>query len=430
MRILIVSEDIPYPNMGGLAKHALSLARALIEMGHEVDILGGDQHPLAVCGEEGAFNGYFFGELGGHNAGWKEKQFGVFMPVRRTWVARHFANIVMRRANNYDVIHYHGHVPNIALHIPPHVNFIQTRHDQGSECLTDVRFRNGDICTSIDAADCASCKVAQPNLLQRQVSKAAVIQYRREVANSFKRHKTVFVSHLLRSNFSRALGPGHWGAVVHNFINLQAIQNAHAAASERSTDATEKTMQVFIAGKLYAGKGVGAFLQELAPQLPPPMQVTIAGDGPDEATLRANYASEQVNFLGWCAPDKTLQLAASATAIVMPSLLEESFGSSTLEGILLGKPTFALARGGTLELSMYAGSSDQLRLHEDMPALVRDLISFIPRVSYGPAKEKLAGAERALQELLQLYRLPPGPILKEDKVNHASHSLNHHLHLE
>ncbi len=126
MRILVVSEDIPYPNMGGLAKHALNLARALVRAGHEVDILGGDQHALEVAGDEGKFGGQFFGELNGHHAGWKELTLGMLLPPKRTWVAKRFAGTILRHAHRYDVIHYHGHVPNVARFVPAGINFIQT----------------------------------------------------------------------------------------------------------------------------------------------------------------------------------------------------------------------------------------------------------------------------------------------------------------
>jgi glycogen(starch) synthase len=405
MRILIVSEDIPYPSMGGLAKHALNLARALVRAGHQVDFLGGNQHPVEVSGDEADFGGRFFGELNGHIAGWKEKPFGVFMPVRRTWVAKHFARIILRRAPGYDVIHYHGHVPNVARYIPQEINFVQTRHDQGSECLIDVRFRNGDICTSVDPADCAGCKVRHPNPIQRAVSKAAVISYRREVADSFRRHKTVFVSDMLRKNFARAAGPGNWGAVVHNFVDTSTLHRARDAAKRR---VSPDEFHIFIAAKLYAAKGIGAFLRELAPHLREDMRINIAGDGADEARLRAEFECEHIRFLGWCTPDTTLKMAATANAIVVPSILEESFGVATLEGLMLGKPTFALARGGTPELAIYAASPDQLRLHSDMQSLVRDLVSFDGHTEYGPISEELASADRAVRELLQIYHLPPG----------------------
>ena len=131
LRVLIVTEDIPYPSLGGLAKHAMTLARALISAGHQVDVLGGDQHPLEVAGEEGEFAGHFFGELHGHLSGWGERRLGMFVLPRKRWIAQKFAQRIMARASDYDVIHYHGHFPNVGKYIPRHVNFVQTRHDQG-----------------------------------------------------------------------------------------------------------------------------------------------------------------------------------------------------------------------------------------------------------------------------------------------------------
>jgi glycogen(starch) synthase len=405
MRILIVSEDIPYPSMGGLAKHTLNLARALIRAGHEVDILGGDQHPIEVAGEEGKFGGRFFGELNGQFAGWKEIQFGMFMPPRRTWLGRHFARIILRHAPRYDVIHYHGHVPNVARYIPADINFVQTRHDQGSDCLIDTRFRNGAVCESTDPANCANCRASNPNVLQRAISTAAVIRFRSEVAQSFRRHKTVFVSEMLRRNFARTLGPDSWGAVVHNFIDTDKIRSALESA-QPSTSSDE--FHVFVAGKIYPAKGVEPFLRGLVPHLPANMRVTVAGDGRDEARLRAEFESSQVRFVGWCTPERTLKMAASANAIVVPSVWEEPFGATTLEGLLLGKPTFALALGGTPELAVYAASHEQLRLHPTMQSLVQDLISIDPHTSYTPLANGMGGPEPIVQQLLHIYRLPPG----------------------
>jgi glycogen(starch) synthase len=404
MRILIVSEDIPYPNMGGLAKHALTLARALIRAGHEVDVLGGDQHPIDVAGEEGNFGGRFFGELNGHLSGWKEIKLGMYLPPRRTWLAQRFARIILRHAANYDVIHYHGHVPNVARLIPEHVNFVQTRHDHGSECLLLTRFRHGEVCESVDPADCASCRTRHPNVLQRAVSTAAVVRFRREVAESFRRHKTVFVSDKLQRNFSRSLGPGPWGTNIHHFVDSAALKKLRES-SRPQADPNE--FHIFTAAKLYAAKGVDLFLRELAPHLRSNMRVTVAGDGPLEAQLRTEFAGEKIHFLGWCTPEETIKHAAAANAIVVPSVWEEPFGATTLEGLLLGKPTFALARGGTPELAIYAAAPEQLRLYPDMRSLVMDLVTFDSHTDFGPAPDGLGGVDNAVQQLLQIYRSPP-----------------------
>lgn len=406
MRILLVSEDIPYPSMGGLAKHVLNLARALVRAGHEVDLLGGTQHPPEIAGEELQFGGRFFAELDGHIPGWKEVPLGVYNPLRRPWVARRFARIIMRHADRYDVVHYHGHLPNIARYIPKHVNFVQTRHDQGSDCLIDTRFHEGKICTSTDPADCARCKAAHPNALQRAVSSAAVTRYRAEVAEAFTRHKTVFVSEMLNRNLSRTLGARRWGTVLHNFADTAAIRQAREAAAAMPKD--DPRFHVFVAGKLYPVKGIEAFLRELVPQLRSDMRVTVVGDGGDAPRLRAEFESEQVRFAGWCTMQQTLDLAATADAVVVPSLCEEAFGSTTLEGLLLGKPTLALDHGATPELSVYASAPDQLRLYPDLPSLVRGLLALRKGPDYGPPDASLASADGAAQQLVRLYRQPPG----------------------
>jgi glycogen synthase len=420
MRILLVSEDIPYPNMGGLAKHVLNLARALVRAGHEVDLLGGSQHPIGVAGNEADFGGRFFGELNGHTVGWKEIRFGMFMPPRRTWLARRFARIILRHAARYDVVHYHGHVPNVALYIPPSVNFVQTRHDHGSECIMNTRFRNGEVCRSIDPVDCASCRTAHPNPIQRTVSTIAVVRFRREVADGFRRHKTIFVSDMLRRNFTRTMkareperSPDYWGAMVHNFIDVARIEEARRRAAAAVMSANEE-FHVFTAGRLNAAKGIGAFLRELAPRMPAHMRVTVAGDGGEEARLRREFAGERICFLGWCSPEKALEMAASAHAIVVPSLWEDPCPSTIFEGLLLGKPTFALARGGAPELTRYAAPGQQLqqlRLHDDLPSLVADLISFDGPGCFPVPDQATAGADRAAQRLLEIYRRPPGRLI-------------------
>jgi glycogen synthase len=402
MRILLVSEDIPYPNMGGLAKHVLNLARALVRQGHQTDLLGQDRNSLDVCGEEGRFGGRFFGELNGQHAGWKEIDFGMFMPPKRPSIARHFARIILRHAPDYDVIHYHGHIPNVALHIPETVNFVQTRHDQGADCFRHTRFNDDGVCESISPADCAACVTARPNRMQRMVSAAAVRRFRREVAEGFRRHKTVFVSDMLARNFARSMGEEPWGATVHNFADRAQLESARAAAAALPRSSM---FQVFIAAKLYPAKGVEQFLRAFAPLLRPDIQLTIAGDGPDEARLRAEFESAQIRFLGWCAPARTIELAAASDAVVVPSVWEEPCATTVLEGLFLGKPTFALARGGTPELAIYA-SPHQLRLYADMEALARDLAVQEAGIRFEPAPDGAGGAEQAVRKLLHIYQSP------------------------
>jgi len=405
MRILMVSEDVPYAAMGGLAKHALNLARALIRAGHVVDFLGGNQQPIAVAGTEGEFGGRFTGALSGHLAGWKERRLGFFIPYKRSWLAQRFARIIAEHAVGYDAVHYHGHVPNLARYLPAGLNFIQTRHDQGSDCLQHTRFRNGAVCTSSDPQDCAGCVASKPNALQRTISAIAVRRFRREVGESFQCHQTIFVSDLLRRNFCRTMGEQAWGTVIHNFIDPELLGQA-ASQPRRLPDAGP--VEVVVAGKLYSPKGVDQLIELFSHCPPAGFRLLVVGDGPQLDDLRSRFASPWVQFLGWCDPLQTLQLTAGADAVVVPSVCEEAFGSTTLEGLLLGKTTFALARGGTPELACYAAYPEQLRLHRDLLELVDDLADFtLPAHRLVPRVDGTGSSSWAVERLLPIYQRQP-----------------------
>ena len=407
MRILQISEDIPYPSMGGLAKHVLTLCKGLQQAGHQVDLLGGSQNPLSVSGQEAQFGGRFFGQLDGHLAGWKERQLGMLQPSRRTWTARRFARTILRHAEHYDVLHYHGHLPNVACFIPADVNFIQTRHDQGSDCVLHTRFKNGAICRSVASQDCAGCVCAAPNRLQRSVSAYAVSRFREEVATGMQQHKTIFVSRKLQQNLARTLGPGPWGEVLHHFVDRSLIDAAHAAVVPVPQD---QQINLITVGKLSPAKGIHALLHSLLAFLPAKMHLQVVGDGPLEASLRREFArAERVHFAGWCSAAHTLQMTAAAHAVIVPSLWEEPFGGTLLEGLLLGKPCFALHRGAIPELSAYAAAG-QLRLHSALPALVKDLVAFDHFPDYGLAAGGLGGTQPVIDRLLAIYQLPPGPL--------------------
>lgn len=407
MRVLLVSEDLPSTAMGGLARHVLLLAHALRADGHQVDLLGNDDCHPDQAGAEFELDGRFFGELHGQFDGWKEMPAGVFMPPKRSVLARRFARAILRHASHYDVIHYHGHLPNIARHIPPQVNFIQTRHDQGSDCLIHTRYKRGAICQAIDPEVCAECRSWRPNLMQRKASALAVTLFRREVRTGFERHKTVFVSDFLQQNLTRSFGRQRWGMTVHNFVDTDSL---HSQLQARIS--APPPVRTFIAAKLYPAKGVEQFLETLEQRADASqrerLQIEVAGDGDDEARLRVRFP--QTYFHGWLCRADNLRVAAIAHALVVPSVCEEACPSTVLEGLALGKTVFALQLGGTPELARYAQGPDQLRLHESMDDLVDALLAFEPRPDYPQGSGQRADAAQAAGRLLALYQLPAGAI--------------------
>jgi hypothetical protein len=98
LRILMVSEDLPGTQIGGLGKHVVTLSNALLEMGHEVDIMGRSDRAGPDSAQEIGFRGRFLPGFHFNRPGWKEAQLGFFNPFKRPWFARRIARAIGRLA--------------------------------------------------------------------------------------------------------------------------------------------------------------------------------------------------------------------------------------------------------------------------------------------------------------------------------------------
>ena len=398
----MVSEDLPGAQIGGLGKHVVTLSNNLLAQGHQVDILGRNDRGLDQCAAQIGFHGRFIPGFDYARPGWKELQLGVFNPLKRPFFAKKIASAINAHARHYDVVHYHGHLPMTGLYLDPGINYVQTRHDQGSECLTHLRFRGGEVCTTVTPQDCSACISANAGPLRKAVTAIAVRGYREGTATSFGSQKTVFVSEFLRRQFLRAV-PGADLArtrVIHNFIDYPRLaRHTRAAAGEVHRG------QVMLVGRIDAGKGFGEFLAEAAPRLPPHAQVLIVGDGPEREPLAAAYASARIRFLGWKEYDEAIALAVRSHVCVVPSVCEEACSTTVLEALALGKQCVALARGGTPELSGYQRYPGQLQLGTTMRELVNKLLMQLDGAPLVLAPAPTFGADslQVIPKLLDFY---------------------------
>ena len=369
MRIVLVSEDLPGEQIGGLGKHVVTLGNALLAHGHEVRILGRSDRGAQGGAQQIGFHGDFVPAFDYVHPGWKESQLGVFNAFKRPYFARKLARTIERHARKADVVHYHGHLPMVGLYLDSGLNLVQTRHDQGSECVIHLRFKDGAVCDQLAARACAACAHPRPGPLRTSLSAHAVERYRDETERAFARHKTVFVSDFLRRQFLRAR-PGadlRRARVIHNFIDLDQLSGLAAQAGP------PRAGQVLVAGRIDTGKGFGEFLAAARGRLPSWARVLVVGDGPARAALEARFASDQVRFLGWRSGPEVVAHTASSHVCVVPSVWEEPCGTTVLEALALGRPCVALARGGTPELAAYEQYPGQLQLSQAMPELVERL---------------------------------------------------------
>lgn len=380
MKILLVSEDIPSPHLGGLGKHVLNLARSLAERGHEVDLMGNAKHPISEHVEQQG-PGIFIPALAGYERGWKQRQLGAFHAWAHRANAAPLRKALLRHAPGYDIVHYHGHLPWVAADLPGDLPFLQTRHDQGGDCMLKTRFldRNGgEVCDATDPRACAGCASGNPTFVQRAISAHAVRDMRELTARAYQRHPTVFVSSFLKRNAERGLGQTVSGVVVHNAVDAEqlaavAAQSAPARAVEH--DQQSAPLRLFSAGALFSYKGFGPMLAALVAATRTTTRsykLRVAGSGPLEAPLRAEYASTQIEFLGWTPYATVVTELLAADAVLVPSLCEEPCATSILEALALGKTVYALRNGGTPEIARYAASAGgELQLFDDLDSLVR-----------------------------------------------------------
>jgi glycosyltransferase involved in cell wall biosynthesis len=108
---------------------------------------------------------------------------------------------------------------------------------------------------------------------------------------------------------------------------------------------------VVCAGRLAPEKGIPVLLEALK-QLPD-LKVLIIGEGPSRADLEdiaVKAGLGNTEFMGYVARDRLLEIVASASFVVTPSVSPENFPYAVLEAFALGKPVVASAVGGLPEM--------------------------------------------------------------------------------
>jgi glycosyltransferase involved in cell wall biosynthesis len=407
MKVLLITEDVPSQHLGGAGKHAVLLGNALIEAGYEVELLGlgiDSANQVIALGDGNGFLGKLHLGIDISGTGLKSVAMGIFFPLRGMFVAWRIWQAVKRLDYSaYDVIHYHGHVAELGIFVPKRINYVHTLHDQGSECMTMMRFKNGAPCQSASAFDCAACATKnKPNFLQKIISATAVKLHRYLSRKAFTKHKAIFVSEFVMRRFKEVLGNAeHINAtVIHNFTDAYAMQRLIKQIPivlEKNTCPV-----VLIAGRVHSTKGQGALLDAIPDNLLKQIEVRIAGDGPDLIALKEKHEKRGVVFLGWLSQQDVYKQTMLADACVVPSIWEEPFGATSLEAIVLGKVVFALNRGGTPELTRYSQYPNQLRLFDDIASMLLAL-TLIDYVALPYDVSLQADVTARLPEILQVY---------------------------
>ena len=140
--------------------------------------------------------------------------------------------------------------------------------------------------------------------------------------------------------------------------------------------AIEPGAGILYAGRLSSEKGVDVLI-DAAALLPAGIDVTIAGDGPDLAALRARAeaagVTDRVRFAGRLPSGELHDLMRSSAVVVAPSRWYENQPMVVLEAFGCARPVVASDLGGMPELVDH-GVSGLLVEHDNPDALAKALI--------------------------------------------------------
>ena len=113
-----------------------------------------------------------------------------------------------------------------------------------------------------------------------------------------------------------------------------------------------RTRELIFAGRLVSDKGASLLLEAMALLKSAP-RLTIAGDGPERASLERQAAhlglQSRVDFVGSQTSEQLAALLRQHEILVVPSRWEEPFGIVALEGIACGCVVVGSAAGGLAE---------------------------------------------------------------------------------
>ncbi len=178
----------------------------------------------------------------------------------------------------------------------------------------------------------------------------------------------------------------------------------HFCDLSRIAPATAPGTGILYAGRLSSEKGVDVLI-DAAALLPAGIDVTIAGDGPELAALRARAAAagvaDRVRFTGRLPSSELHDLMRASAVVVAPSRWYENQPMVVLEAFGCARPVVASDLGGMPEL-ITEGVTGRLVPHDDPAALALAVVGLA--ADPGRAHEMGVAAHRGALDRFAIHR--------------------------
>ena len=359
MRFGMITTFYPPFSYGGDANYVRSLARALVEKGHEVEVIASTQAYLVRSKEEDDLVASTWDE--GVKVHRLRHPAGLLAPLVSQQTGRpglHGPALKAFFAEPFDVLHFH----NISLIGGPNVlkmgkakARVMSVHDHWLTCATHVLWKNRS--RACDRRTCFTCSIRSgiPPQLWRYTSQRdrALESVDRILAPS------QFIADMQRENG------------IKTSIEVLPLFSAIEGPAE---PVVAHPRRIVFAARVTALKGIEMLVRVMAAM--PDIELLVIGDGELRPSLTVSYAKHpNIRFIGKVNQEELVEHYASATAVVLPTIVPENFPLTVVEAAACGTPSIvAKSSGGGAELVTATGGGLLYDGDEELAAAIRRLV--------------------------------------------------------
>ena len=323
----------PY-HFGGDATYVRALSRALVEQGHEVDVVhcedayrtGNHSEDLLDTADEG---------ITVHRL---KSRFGILSPLLTQQTGYPgFKSAALKKIlnGNFDVVNFH----NISLVGGPAVLSLSkapvtlyTLHEHWLVCPAHIFWKNKSY--GCDKPECFTCSL-------RSGIPPQLWRYTGLIKKSLKNVDSLLAPSQFTANKHRDAGIQNQISVLPLFSTLKPDNQSDVTSAVRP--------QFIFVGRVTASKGVIPLLKTFSKLAK--VNLLVVGDGDLLESLSQEYAHcENILFKGAVKQSELVKLYQDATALILPSLAPETFGLTVVEAFACGTPAIVRAAGGSRDI--------------------------------------------------------------------------------
>ena len=353
----MISTFYPPYHFGGDATYIRALSRALVDRGHEVEVIHCTDAYAVSHPAPPATAGAKDDRVTVHRLA---SPFGMLSPLLTQQTGHpgfKFAALKKILSREFDVVHFH----NISLVGGPSVLGLSnapvtlyTLHDHWLLCPTHIFWKNKT--HNCDHKQCLRCSLRSgiPPQLWRYTG-------------------------LIRRSLAKVdsiIAPSKYTAQKHR---LELAEDIHVLPLFSSIDPGVFTEfkpasrpRFVYTGRITLSKGILPLVETFSALHDYDLEVI--GDGDLLEEIRREYSHcENIRFRGRVKQRELVQFYQNATALILPSLVPETFGLAVVEAFACGTPAIVSDSGGSRELIDATGAGYVYKTNEDLLSMVKRL---------------------------------------------------------